>query len=403
MFGALTPLCLALLAPPVERLQVVVQPDCRASIERQCDAVAALERAVCESAFYAHCHVEEAGRRVADKDMVGAISELKLASARYDTLFRVTDGSQLRALSDLLIRYADAIAKVFTPGQLAGEGPVMNEAGDHLRRGYQRLLELGQRRPTVAGDAGVRRITETVAEKCRDILEDLGRIKLREATQDPKSMALAEGLANAAAGLFREARRMSPGAPEREVTLLKLQVAAQLFHLEYRRRGHQQEGIQRRGTRDLCGEHRVMLAEIRRFRTMHPRLRDDDLSELERRVEATVSQCAGRRLMISGAVLGGLGALALAASVGLYADYDRACERDAAEQCTGIGADELGRYTRQVHASLGLFVVGLTFIVPSIPLLAVGGKRSAPLYGQRARLAPVVTPVFVGAGLSLKF
>lgn len=391
-----------------EQAGTVPQPNCRASIEVQCTAVASLERAVCESAFSAHCHVEEAGLRLVDKDMSGAISELRLASLRYDTLFRASDASQLKILTDFLIRYADTIAMVFTPGQLAGEGPVMQEASDFLRAGYGRLLELSERRPEVARDENVKRITATVAEKCRDLLEDLGRSKLRAATQEQVSIALAEGLANAAINLFREALLIRPVTTEREASLLKLLVTTQLARAGIRRNNQQRSNIRRISRRESCNEQGEMLAELDRFRAKHPQMWDATLVDLRSRVDAAFPYCAGRHMILAGAILGTVGALSLAASIGLYADYDNACDRNSMDMCRGLRNtpfmnDEYDRYRRQAQTAIGLAFVGGTLVAVSIPLFAVGGTRRASLRKKHARFTPVFSPAFAGATISLKF
>lgn len=109
-------------------------------------------------------------------------------------------------------------------------------------------------------------------------------------------------------------------------------------------------------------------------------------------------------LVITGAVLSGVGGLALLGSVyggvsgiGLTKQYDTDCQKDDPSQTC---QDLLTRGRAANGLAVSGAVLGVLLVGAGVPLLVVGMKRKRS--GQQA-VVPVVSPTFVGLGLRGRF
>lgn len=378
---------------------------CHAKIDAQCSALRGEEALRCRNEADAHCDIADAEQFIAAGDVADAVSRVDRACAKYEDLLNMMAvDSDRRATAETMVRYAAALASIFIVLAREGEVEDLIEAVLRLDRGHTYLVGLRDRREGLAGHTDLLEALDDLTKRLAAALDQLARQEMLRADQrfrevrDPK---LGDG---GARSYYEDATSHSAAAYvlvpmfAYKVVELDAELAEADLHAVLGRDDRDAAALACRGYRQSSRQ----LADIERSapRTWkeHPQLRD-----FKGRAQRGLRACSVRPRLVAGGVMVGVGAVALAAAIGLYAQYDAACEFTSGVGCAGFPAADADRYTAQVRASIGLAAVGGVAIAAGATVLIHGllqRKRAQP---RRFAITPSFGPHQAGASFGLRF
>jgi len=381
---------------------------CHAKIDVECSPLRGEEALRCRNEADAQCDIADAEQFIAVGRANDAVSRVDMACSKYEDLLNmmlVDDG--VHTAADTGVRYAAALASIFALLAREGEVEDLTQAVLRLEKGRQFLVNLTERRGELLGYSDLVAALADLTKRLAASLDQLARQEMRRAYERFRERPGSRSREGGAASYYEDAANHSAGAYALVSTFAYkvVEFDAELAQAEL----HTVLGRDdREAAARACQGHRKLRHELADIERSAPRTWKDypQLRDFQTRAERGTRACAARPRLVVGGVMVGIGAAALGMALGLYAQYDAACNFSPARgACLGIvaGSPESDRYIAQVRASIGLAVVGGALFATGATVLIHGGLQRKRAQPRRFSITPTFGPNNTGAAFGLRF
>lgn len=382
--------------------------DCHASIEAQCRSLRSEEALRCRNEADAQCDIADAEAFIAAGDVKDALSRVDQACLKYEDLLNMMLADvDLRPTIATMIRYAANSASIFALLAREGEVEDLAQAVSRLERGREFLLSLRERQVTLEREPDLDAAMNDLTRRLAAALDQLARQAIRRAESRYAAVGVASVGDGGAHSYYDQAELHGTAAyqlvPNAAYKLSALEAVLGRAELDTALARN------RRASADAaCRTYRRLDVEISELGQSgsEPWQVNPHYKQLRSRASRGVRACAARPEIIAGATTLGIGAVSLGLALGLYAQYEAACEFSAEHQaCAGILADSpnADRYTAQVRASFGLATIGGAFVIGGAALLIHGSLQKRRARPRRLSFTPTFTAHHAGAVVGLRF
>lgn len=382
--------------------------DCHAVIDARCGSLRGEEALRCHNEADAQCDIADAERFIAAGDVEDTMSRLDQARAKYEDLLNMMlPDIDPAPIAETMVRYAAASASIFALLAREGEVEDLSQAVLRLERGRDFLVNLIERRGELAEQPGLAPALEDLNRRLAAALDQLARREMLRADERYAEVRGAKSGDGGAQSYYEKAAVHSAAAyalvPTFAYKLVELdaELAQAELNTVLARKDHDAAEPACAGYRALRQELAGIQRSAPRTWKAHPQLRD-----FQGRAERGTRSCTARPRLVAGGVMVGVGVAGLGAALGLYAQYNAACNYSAARgACAGITADgpDADRYTTQVRASIGLAVVGGALLTAGAAVLIHGLVQRRRAQPRRFTLSPTFGPHLGGVNFDLRF
>lgn len=388
--------------------------DCRAQIDRRCEALRSNEELRCRVEADAQCDIADAEQFIAAGDVKNAESRVDLACGKYEELLNMMLADvELEPVAAAAIGYAGTSASIFELLAREGEVEDLTRAVGRLDKSRRFLSTLHERRDELARHPDLRAAFDDLITRLAAALDQLARREMKRADERFRAVGRA-GVGDGGAGsYYRQAASHAgeafslSGKAAYKVNELDAKLAQADVHAVLAREVRAEASL-------ACESYRALRRELGGVGDQVPELREQKfaakLTDFAARAERGARACGTNPRIAAGATLLAIGGAALSVSIGLYAQYTAACrfgvnESNGKHECLGIpiDGDDTDRYTSQVHAAIGLAAIGGAALTAGAALMIpalVQRKRARP---RRFLITPNVSTRQAGVLMRLEF